>query len=216
MKIMTCLIVSLAATSCLASDRSLAQRPVIEGLEHVEVEIQDHFAELLADGIDASGEADAISVAETANEKFVVVDTGDELRMYLIVKDGEGYETAVQIAVENSLSIADDEEVELLTTVIESNPRMLTRSQRLQNLKAALKRGDNLTMIATAAVQEQSRLTRVDAVAAAQQVAIEVDCVGSGSAVCCGFASGQAVRVICVCHTGSHKWVLCYDSGWQN
>jgi len=225
MKIIACLLVTMGVTSCLADNQVIAQqereiaRPVIKGLES-EPDIQDHFTDLLSEGFDSLGESDSIHVTDDGYEKFVVFDTGDELRMYLLVKDEAGYDTAVSVAVEKAFSIPEGEQVELMTTVLASNPRLLNHSVRMSTIQKAVDDGASLSNLALQQVElqdaEQDRVATASSarVSGTATKAIYVDCAGSGMAVCCGFQGDQGVRIICVCNSGSNNWGKCFDSGW--
>lgn len=202
-----------AATVWAASESPMAERPaqpVITGLENAQPDIQDHFADLLAEGFDATG-GNAISVSDDGYEKFVIFDTGSELHMYLLVQDENGYDIAIEVAVDHNVSVPEGEEIELVTTLLHSNPELINRSARLRLLQKSIDDGDSLGSVAMRQVQMQEEENTVRA----RGVAIQVDCAGSGTAVCCGFSSSKGVRIICVCNTGSNNWVLCFDSKWQ-
>jgi len=199
------MIVGVTAISCLASERADA-RPTVKGLENVEPEIQEHFAELLLNSIDAN----SFSVAENEDEKFVIVDTGEELRVYMLVKDKEGYGIAVEIAVEKNANLTSDDYTELVSSVLQSNHQLLAESIRLANIREDFKNGKSLSDLSLKQVQLQSKtVSDEDPIETA-----EVHCSGSGTAVCCGFEGGSGVRVLCICNSGSNGWSLCFDSGW--
>lgn len=213
MRIGVLLAVWLAGASCL-NERTIAEpqvaQPVIRGLENADLDIQEHFSDLLAEGFESMDEGDG---ALSGYEKFVVFDTGSELRMYLLVHDGTGYDIAVEVAVDNSLDVAIGEEVELTTTVLRSNAELLDRAARLAGIRQQLEDGVSLSSLAISQVrlQEDENTGSVSA-PSSSPVAVAVSCAGSGTAVCCGFVSGCGVRVICVCNTGSNRWILCFDS----
>lgn len=218
MKAGTLFVVGLVVATCFGGQTMAARdaKP-IKGLENLDADIQDHFADLLAEGFESVGEGnDAISVSDNGYEKFIVFDTGTELRMYLLVHNGKGYDTAIEVAVDHNVSIAEGEEVELVTTLLQSNHELINRSARLASLQKSIDDGESLGAVAMKQVQIQEEKNHLDrASSPTTTAAISVDCAGSGTAVCCGFSSGKSVRIICVCNTGSNNWVLCFDSDWK-
>lgn len=201
------LLLLLAMTSCLSNIHA-QDRTSLRGFEGVEAELQDHFTELLqAEAIDADNEG--ISISDSGREKVIIFDTGDELRMYLVVRNQLRYETAIEIAVEANVSVSEGEEIPLATTILQSNSEALRRSIRLQGIRDSIKNGDDLE--ATVRKQVRAQNETLQGTVAATQAA----CVGSDDAICCGFTKESKVRIMCVCDQGSGKWVLCFDSGWQ-
>ncbi len=211
MRLVTWLLVNL-----LVSSTCLAQRPTraekLEGMEAIrssDPEIYDHFTGLLEQGFK---EAEAgIEVDDQDYEKFVIFEADGELYIYLIVRDEEGqFSTAIQFAV---LPEEADQEVELATRLLESDSSAMMRSNRLGQLHKAERQGTDLKAIALEQTATQDEVNDTLSTLSPRPV-IAVSCAGGGDSVCCGFSGGGKVRVICVCHQGSGKWVLCFDSKW--
>ncbi len=210
------------ATTCLGVDRAAAERqpvasPVLQGMEEIRAndpEIYDHFADLLSEGFDVSTEDESISMIDNGNEKFVVVDVGGELQMYLLVKSGEEYEIAAHVAIENwEESLFADGSIDLLTTVLESDAAVVERSIRIGEIRQAFVGGKSAGDIARGQAAIQGSITSSPQPQA--QSGIEVSCSSEASAVCCGFVISNRIRLICVCHKGSGEWKVCFDSGWS-
>lgn len=153
-----------------------------------------------------SSEEDHISLLDYSGEKLVAINTDEEVWVYLLVKDGTQYGIAAEICIDTS---AVQEEGEVPSAVVQTNPVLLQRSLRLAGLQESIKSGKQLKEIAAEqAAQQNQQVTPATESA-------QTDCAANGSAICCGFQSQSGVRIICVCNTSNNEWVLCFDSKWQ-
>ncbi len=187
----------------------------IEGID--EPEIYQHFYDVLTNGIE---ESETLTITDSGSERFLVFNTGDELQVHLLVADGEGgYTTALHFTTELGFAL-DGEEISLPTQVISFDTKALTQSMRVGMIQQSYEAGEPLPVIVTQQARVQSAEQRIKYGSGSTQAAksIQVHCVAGGNAgnnsVCCGFSSGDRIRIICVCDKGNGQWVLCFDSNW--
>lgn len=185
----------------------------LEGID--EPEIYQHFYDVLSAGV-VEEESELLSISESGSERFLVLNTGDEIQVFLLVEDGDdGYAVGLHF-VSSFVSIADGEETSLPTDVISFDVEALNRSMRIENIRQSLRNGESVASILAEQVKVQSDELRAASSGAAEQpVSVEVNCSApSSDTFCCPFTKGSEIRIICVCNRGSGNWSICLDTGW--